>query len=97
VVGKSGHAAEPDKGDDALEAAAAILGDIYAYRKALVAHESTVPGIGHPTLVVGLIEGGINTNVVPDRVTFRVDRRIIPEESPQEVAAVIGGLLARPA
>jgi acetylornithine deacetylase/succinyl-diaminopimelate desuccinylase-like protein len=97
VVGKSGHAAEPDKGDDALEAAAAILQDIYAYRKALVAHESTVPGIGHPTLVVGLIEGGINTNVVPDRVVFRLDRRIIPDENPADAERVLTALIRKSA
>jgi succinyl-diaminopimelate desuccinylase len=34
-----------------------------------------------------LIKGGINTNVVPDRVTFRLDRRMIPEERPAEVEA----------
>ena len=80
VTGKSGHAAEPDKGDDALEAAALILNDLYAYRKALTALESEIPGIGHPTMVIGLIKGGINTNVVPDKVVFRLDRRIIPDE-----------------
>ena len=82
ITGKSGHAAEPEKGDDALEAAALILNDLYAYRKALTALESEIPGIGHPTMVVGLIKGGINTNVVPDRVVFRLDRRIIPDEIP---------------
>jgi len=81
VTGKSGHAAEPEKGDDALEAAALILNDLYSYRKALTALESQIPGIGHPTMVVGLIKGGINTNVVPDKVTFRLDRRIIPDET----------------
>jgi succinyl-diaminopimelate desuccinylase len=82
VLGKSGHAAEPEKGDDALEAAADILKDLYSYRKALFALESSIPGIGSPTMVVGLISGGINTNVVPDRVVFRLDRRIIPDEIP---------------
>jgi len=82
VLGKSGHAAEPDKGHDALEAATEMLSDLYAYRKALFALESQIPGIGSPTMVVGLINGGINTNVVPDRVVFRLDRRIIPDEIP---------------
>ncbi len=82
VLGKSGHAAEPEKGHDALEAANSILSDLYAYRKALFALESAIPGIGSPTMVVGLIAGGINTNVVPDRVVFRLDRRIIPDEIP---------------
>ncbi len=53
------------------------------------AHESTVPGIGHPTLVVGLIQGGINTNVVPDRVVFRLDRRVIPDENPADAERVL--------
>lgn len=82
VIGKSGHAAEPEKGHDALEAATEMLSDLYAYRKALFALESSIPGIGSPTMVVGLISGGINTNVVPDRVVFRLDRRIIPDEIP---------------
>ena len=40
-------------------------------------------------MTVGLIEGGINTNVVPDKITFRLDRRIIPEENPLEVEATL--------
>lgn len=36
---------------------------------------------------IGLIKGGINTNVVPDECTFRLDRRMIPEEDPREVEA----------
>jgi len=89
VVGKSGHAAEPEKGVDALEAATGLLTDLYALRTTYGTRRSTVPGIGAPTLVVGLIKGGINTNVVPDNVTFRIDRRIIPEENAAETAATL--------
>lgn len=99
VRGKSGHAAEPEQGVDALEAATGILGGLYALRNDYTAIRSRVPGIGAPTLVVGLVRGGINTNVVPDRVVLRLDRRIIPEESPSEVertlARRIGELGAR--
>ncbi|HZE62112.1 MAG TPA: M20/M25/M40 family metallo-hydrolase [Burkholderiales bacterium] len=84
VIGKSGHAARPDTGCDALEAATGMLADLYALRKTYAAKCSAISGIDHPTLVVGLILGGINTNVVPDKVTFRIDRRIIPEEDPRE-------------
>ena len=93
VLGKSGHAAEPEKGHDALEAAAEILNDLYSYRKALFALESAIPGIGSPTMVVGLIAGGINTNVVPDKVTFRLDRRIIPDEIPGAAERFIRALI----
>ena len=82
VTGKSAHAAKPATGADALEATNAILSSLYASRKAYPEIVSTFEGIGSPQLTIGLIEGGINTNVVPDRITFRLDRRIIPDESP---------------
>jgi len=93
VRGKSGHAAEPAKGVDALEAATAMLAELYALRRGYASIRSRTPGIHSPTLVVGLIEGGINTNVVPDRVVFRLDRRIIPEENGEEVERVLAKAL----
>jgi acetylornithine deacetylase/succinyl-diaminopimelate desuccinylase-like protein len=83
VTGKQAHAAMPDTGVDALEAATVILGAPYAYREELARTRSKTPGIVSPTLNVGLIKGGINTNVVPDQVVFRIDRRMIPEEDPE--------------
>ena len=94
VEGKQAHAAIPDSGADALEAANAILTALYASRQSLTAHRSKTPGISTPTLNVGLINGGINTNVVPDQVTFRLDRRIIPEESSAEVEAGLRELIS---
>jgi acetylornithine deacetylase/succinyl-diaminopimelate desuccinylase family protein len=85
VEGRSAHAARPDTGVDALEAATRVLAGLYELRKSYSTTHSKIPGIDHPTLVVGLIKGGINTNVVPDVVTLRIDRRIIPEESPEVV------------
>ena len=99
VLGKSAHAARPDTGNDALEAATGIMADLYALRKTFAARRSAVPGIECPTLVIGLISGGINTNVVPDKVVLRIDRRIIPEEDPAEaeraLVDAIDGFAAR--
>jgi acetylornithine deacetylase/succinyl-diaminopimelate desuccinylase-like protein len=85
IAGKSAHAAEPASGHDALEAATGVMQALYKLRRGYAKKRSKVPGIAHPSLTIGLIQGGINTNVVPDRVTFRLDRRMIPEESPVEV------------
>lgn len=85
VEGRSAHAARPDTGVDALEAATTLLTTLYGLRERYRQIRSAVPGIDHPSLVVGLIQGGINTNVVPDTVTLRIDRRIVPEESPEQV------------
>ena len=83
VTGQSAHAAKPETGHDALHAATAILTALYAERDRLAAEFSAIPGIGSKKLTVGLIQGGINTNVVPDKVSLRLDRRLIPEESPE--------------
>ncbi|WP_237179117.1 ArgE/DapE family deacylase [Paenibacillus sp. MMS18-CY102] len=84
VKGKSAHAAIPDTGTDAIEAMNGLLQMLYAHRAELQAIQSNITGIQSPTLNVGLINGGINTNVVPDRCTIRLDRRIIPEEQPEQ-------------
>jgi len=93
VRGRQGHAAMPERGVDALAATNQILTALYASREALKSRTSKTQGITHPTLNVGLIEGGINTNVVPDRVAFRIDRRIIPEESPEAAEAELRALI----
>jgi acetylornithine deacetylase/succinyl-diaminopimelate desuccinylase-like protein len=85
--GRSAHAARPDTGADAIEAAATLLPALYRHRDRLAERPSQTPGITHPTLVVGLIEGGINTNVVADTLSLRIDRRIVPEEVPETVEA----------
>src|SRR5271165_535066 len=97
VLGRSAHAARPFTGIDALEAANAILTVLYGWRGRLAARRSKVPGIGSPQMTVGLISGGINTNVVADRIVFRLDRRIVPEENPAEVEAELRAVIARAA
>ncbi|WP_371345703.1 M20/M25/M40 family metallo-hydrolase [Ancylobacter sp. IITR112] len=94
VNGRSAHAAKPFTGIDALEAANHVLSALYAWRKGLAARVSAIAGIGSPQMTVGLIRGGINTNVVPDRITFRLDRRMIPEENPAEVEAELRAVIA---
>ncbi|MDR7376524.1 acetylornithine deacetylase/succinyl-diaminopimelate desuccinylase-like protein [Rhodoferax ferrireducens] len=92
--GRSAHAAWPDTGSDAIEASVPLLAALYRYRDGLADRPSSTPGITHPTLVVGLVKGGINTNVVPDVVTLRVDRRIVPEEVPEQVEAELREVIA---
>ena len=93
VTGKQAHAAMPETGVDALEAATGILAALYAHRSGLARIRSATPGIVSPTLNVGLIKGGINTNVVPDQVVFRIDRRMIPEEDAAKVEAELRALI----
>ncbi|MDQ0199596.1 ArgE/DapE family deacylase [Neobacillus ginsengisoli] len=94
LKGKSAHAAEPQYGHDALEAMTGVLSALYEYRKGFTKVKSEVPGIESPSLVVGLISGGINTNVVPDTAVIRLDRRLIPEENPEVAETEIRNVIA---
>ncbi|MCW5641064.1 MAG: ArgE/DapE family deacylase [Rhodoferax sp.] len=93
VHGKMAHAAIPDSGVDAIHAAVQILNALYAQNTLYRSVTSQVEGISHPYLNVGMIEGGTNTNVVPGRASFKLDRRMIPEEDPAEVEATLRGII----
>lgn len=95
IHGKMAHAAVPDTGVDALQGAVAVMNALYAenvkYKQVL----SKMPGIKHPYLNIGRIEGGTNTNVIPGKVVLKLDRRMIPEENPAEVEASIRAVIAQ--
>ncbi|TFW27748.1 ArgE/DapE family deacylase [Massilia horti] len=93
VHGKMGHAAVPETGVDALQAATRILNVLYHQNTLYKQIKSQVKGINHPYLNVGLIQGGTNTNVVPGKVVLKLDRRMIPEENPVEVEAALHRLI----
>jgi succinyl-diaminopimelate desuccinylase len=94
VHGKMAHAAIPESGVDALQAAVHILNALYAQNTQYKKISSQVDGINHPYLNIGRIEGGTNTNVVPGKVSFQLDRRMIPEENPAEVERDIRKVIA---
>ena len=89
VQGKMGHAAVPETGVDALQAATLILNALYHQNTLYKQVTSQVKGITHPYLNIGMIQGGTNTNVVPGKVVLKLDRRMIPEENPVEVEATL--------
>lgn len=93
VHGKAAHGAMPETGHDALQAATMVLQAIYAHLPELKKIRSKVPGIDHPTMLVGRIEGGTNTNVVPGKVVLKIDRRMIPEEDPIQVEAEVRAMI----
>jgi succinyl-diaminopimelate desuccinylase len=92
--GLASHAAYPETGIDALQAATKLLAALYAHNAELGTRRSSVAGITHPYLNVGRIEGGSNTNVVPGKVVLKLDRRMIPEEDSGQVEAEVRALIA---
>ena len=94
VHGEMSHAAIPDSGTDALQGAVHIMNALYARNAEYKKVSSQVEGITHPYLNIGLITGGTNTNVIPGKVVFKLDRRMIPEEDSAAVEQEMRDVIA---
>jgi succinyl-diaminopimelate desuccinylase len=82
VHGRAAHGALPWEGANAIEGMAAV---IMALRAELwpKLEQRTHPYFHHSSASINLIEGGVKQNVVADRCSIYIDRRIIPGEDPQ--------------
>jgi glutamate carboxypeptidase len=88
VHGRAAHAGvEPEKGRNAIAAAATLIG-------ALQALNGRWPGV---TVNVGTIDGGTRRNVVPERCTLQVDLRSPTVADMEAAQAEIERLCASPA
>ncbi len=83
--GKAAHSSKPHLGVNAIYGMARVLAALEAENERLAAVQH--PLVGPGTLSVGLIGGGTQVNVVPERCWIEVDRRLIPGEQPERVFA----------
>jgi len=74
TTGVTAHGSMPEVGENAIVKMADVIGDLGHYRFPVESHAV----MGKPTLNVGTIHGGLNTNSVPDRATITVDTRTVP-------------------
>lgn len=91
--GRSCHASTPHLGINAIVKMSQVVQALDRLRPA-----ARHPLLGAATLSVGTISGGTKTNVVPDRCTITVDRRLLPGETPdravEELKELLRGLQA---
>ncbi len=92
VRGVAAHSAFPEKGDNAILRMGRVLTRIASYEEELKGRPAH-PALGAPTLSVGTIHGGEAINVVPDRCSIEIDRRMLPEETEETVRAEIEALI----
>jgi len=78
--GTAAHGSQPDRGVNAITSMAR-----YLLRLPEVLPDAEHPLCGRPTVNAALIEGGSAPNVVPDRCSIDIDRRLIPGETDPEV------------
>ena len=72
--GVTAHGSMPEVGDNAILRMARVIGDLEQFRFPVDSH----PVMGKPTLNVGTISGGLNTNSVPDEARITIDTRTVP-------------------
>src|SRR5688572_2136919 len=72
--GVTAHGSMPEVGDNAIVKMAEVIRDLQHFRFPVESH----PIMGKPTLNVGTIRGGLNTNSVPDEARITVDTRSVP-------------------
>lgn len=79
--GRAAHSSRPELGRNAIADMARVILALEADAARL--GRLSDPCLGSPTLSVGVIEGGVQVNIVPEACSILVDRRLIPgEETP---------------
>ncbi len=84
--GKAAHSAKPHLGVNAITAMAKVILAMEKDGEALAA-SAPHPLVGPATCSIGLINGGVQVNFVPERCEIQIDRRMIPGEKADEVLA----------
>ena len=93
VAGRSAHASAPELGENAVFGALPLLAALERAGAELAAD----PVFGPATLTVTGIESAPTgeTAVVPHACRIRIDRRYLPDETPESCVALLGALVAR--
>lgn len=83
--GKQAHSSKVHLGINAIEHMGHLLVALQDYHRTL--SQIHHPLLGCATGNIGLIEGGVQVNFVPDRCAIQIDRRLLPQERLQDVLA----------
>jgi acetylornithine deacetylase/succinyl-diaminopimelate desuccinylase family protein len=86
VKGRASHAGRPHVGANALQAAARMIAGL---EKIDFKARHPLFEIPSPSLSVTMIQAGTKINIIPERCTFAIDRRMIPGETSEIVSREI--------
>lgn len=70
---------KPQLSINAIQKMVKVIEALEKYQLELMEKKSHIPGIGGSTIVIGTIEGGIKSNIVPTKCTIQLDVITIPE------------------
>jgi acetylornithine deacetylase/succinyl-diaminopimelate desuccinylase family protein len=92
VKGRASHAGRPHLGANALQAAARMISEL---EKLTFKARHPLFEIPTPSLSVTMIQAGTKINIIPERCTFAIDRRMIPGETSESVRQEIEEVLQK--
>ncbi len=92
VTGKAAHGSRPDLGVDAIVKMGHILTGLEHLQHALAA-KAPHPLLGHGSLHASLISGGQELSSYPERCRLSIERRTLPEETPEMALAELQRIL----
>ena len=90
TTGVTAHGSMPEVGDNAIVKIARVVSDLERFRFPVESH----PVMGKPTMNVGTIRGGLNTNSVPDEARITIDTRTVPGIDHVHLCSSLQALLA---
>ena len=81
--GIAGHSSRPEQGVNAIYRMGQVVSLIEEFAEQLAASDADAV-LGPPTLSVGIIDGGVSPNTIPDQCMIELDRRLLPSEEPMQ-------------
>jgi acetylornithine deacetylase/succinyl-diaminopimelate desuccinylase family protein len=88
--GISCHAAQPEKGDNAIYKMSRALRHMAGYKD--IASNRLHPKLGSASFNIGTIRGGTRVNVVPDYCDAEAEYRLLPGENANNIAKELSAL-----
>ena len=76
--GKTAHGSMPEQGENAILKMAKVIDQLEHFDWQHQCGVDCHPVMGKPTMNIGTIHGGLNTNSVPDSVKLTIDVRTVP-------------------
>jgi len=92
--GIAAHTSNPQSGVNAIYLVHDVIG-VLRRRSDLLYPQRQHPLCGSPLLTVSVIKGGISEHIVPDHCEIRMDFRVIPGETCEQVFGEMKGWLAQ--
>ncbi|GLB61316.1 M20 family metallopeptidase [Cytobacillus sp. NCCP-133] len=90
TFGKTSHGSMPEQGINAVDH---MLKVIKVLDEMKVEWKAMKEPLGNSSLAVTMIEGGVQTNVIPDQCSIRADIRTVPPQSHSQFVELLKGKL----